>query len=83
MAAGFLRVVLGITETQKGAPVSLGDPFPGQIDFPFCMWLLAIKPEFLGLNPDWAISGCLRGMPWLALWEGNAAAEKKKLYLDY
>lgn len=75
MAAGFLRGNLGVTETQRGAPVSLDDPFPPSTDrLPLLYVLLAVEPELLDLNHDWAISGCLWDMPWLALWEGNAAA---------
>lgn len=32
MAAGFLRENLGVTETQRGAPVSLNGPFPPSTD---------------------------------------------------
>lgn len=56
--------------------MSLDDPVPPSRDrrplLPVALW--QSKPELLDLNPDWAISGYLWDMPWLALWEGTAAA---------
>lgn len=58
--------------------MSLDDPVPLRTDrLPlFVYGFRQSKPELLDLNPDWAISGCLWGVQWLALWEGTAAAGK-------